>query len=144
MSSSTDAYVQGLSPPMTKSLSKGAGLGHLGRLSHANGQDEETPIQVAEEIRKWDSMQRSDFNSATEYLDAILAQRTILERCGMEPRPFWILVKIIDNLEGEVRKIDFINEWIMLIDTSAKPRDMTFPEFLTLFNEIRDATTASR
>ncbi|KAJ5329155.1 hypothetical protein N7452_009545 [Penicillium brevicompactum] len=102
----------------------------------------ETSTKVAQEMRKWDNMQRGNFSSATKYLTASLRQLSILDTYGMRPHPFWILIKVMDNLEGELGKIEFIKERLSINDKSMRPQYMTWPIFYEFFNEIERAAQA--
>ncbi|KAJ5462345.1 hypothetical protein N7530_010550 [Penicillium desertorum] len=62
------------------------------------------------EMRKFDKMKRSDYNSASEYIEEYQKQYHVLARFKAEPHPVHALSQVLQNLELEVKKVQFIRE----------------------------------
>jgi hypothetical protein len=62
------------------------------------------------EMRKFDKMKRSDYNSASEYIEEYQKQYHVLARFKAEPYPVHVLSQVLQNLELEVKKVQFIRE----------------------------------
>lgn len=83
------------------------------------------------------TMQRSDFNSASEYLNEMQRKINKLSMFGARLRPIELLDKIIDDLGSELDVIGEISEKLNSMEESELSA-ITFATFVALFNEIRE------
>ena len=73
------------------------------------------------EIRKFDKIKRSDYNSVSEYIKEYQKQYYILARFKAAPHPTHALLQVLTNLELEVKKVHFITEEA----SKVKPKKIT-------------------
>ncbi|KAJ5138857.1 uncharacterized protein N7515_003705 [Penicillium bovifimosum] len=73
------------------------------------------------EMRKFDKLKRSDYNSASEYIEEYQKQYHVLARFKAAPHPAHALSQVLQNLESEVKKVNFITEEV----GSLEPKKMT-------------------
>ena len=73
------------------------------------------------EMRKFDKIKRSDYNSASEYIEEYQKQYHVLARFKAAPHPTHALLQVLANLELEVKKVHFITEEA----SKVKPKKMT-------------------
>lgn len=66
-------------------------------------------------------MKRSDFNSASEYIEEYQKQYYMLARFKAGPHPAYTLSQVLQNLESEIQKVQFISEEVARLE----PRKMT-------------------
>lgn len=68
------------------------------------------------EMRKFDKMKRSDYNSASEYIEEYQRQYHVLARFKAAPHPAHGLSQVLQNLELEVKKVQFIREEVASLE----------------------------
>ncbi|QQK47688.1 putative transposable element [Penicillium digitatum] len=73
------------------------------------------------EMRKFDKMKRSDYNSASEYIEEYQRQYHVLARFKAAPQPSHGLSQVLQNIELEVMKVQFIREEV----ASLEPKKLT-------------------
>ncbi|QQK48375.1 putative transposable element [Penicillium digitatum] len=73
------------------------------------------------EMRKFDKMKRSDYNSASEYIEEYQRQYHVLARFKAAPHPSHGLSQVLQNIELEVMKVQFIREEV----ASLEPKKLT-------------------
>lgn len=83
------------------------------------------------------TMQRSDFKSASEYLNEMQRKINKLSMFGRRPQPIELLDKVIDDLGSELDVIGEISEKLSSMEESELSA-ITFATFVALFNEIRE------
>ncbi|OQD96628.1 hypothetical protein PENSOL_c015G01402 [Penicillium solitum] len=74
-------------------------------------------MQSAEiDMKKYDTMKRSDYNSASDYIDAFRRQYHALARFKVAPHPSHALSLSLRNLDSEIKKVQFIREEIASLE----------------------------
>ena len=73
------------------------------------------------ELEKFDKMKRSDYNSASEYIEAYQRQYHVLARFKIALHPAHALSRVLPNLELEVKKVQFIREEV----ANLKPEELS-------------------
>lgn len=68
------------------------------------------------EMRKFDKIKRSDYNSASEYIEEYQRQYHVLARFKAAPYPAHGLSQALQNLELEVKKVQFIREEVASLE----------------------------
>ncbi|OQD69520.1 hypothetical protein PENPOL_c002G07915 [Penicillium polonicum] len=68
------------------------------------------------EIRKFDKMKRSDYNSASEYIEEYRRQYHVLGRLKAAPHPVHALSQVLQNLELEVKMVQFVMDEVASLE----------------------------
>ncbi|KAI2676133.1 hypothetical protein LCP963914a_8378 [Penicillium roqueforti] len=68
------------------------------------------------ETKKFDEIKRADFNTAKEFITEYQKQYHVLSRFKIQPHPFHTLSQVLQQLDKEISKVQFIIEEISNIE----------------------------
>ncbi|KOS41469.1 hypothetical protein ACN38_g7677 [Penicillium nordicum] len=87
------------------------------------------------EIMKFNKLRRSTFNTAKEYITEYQNQYHVLVRFKIAPHPFHALARLLEQLEEEIPKVQFIIEDI----SNVEPKKITLDKMEQYCKKLQNA-----